>query len=285
MIARMRRVVILSLVLALLATAPAAAAPFVHAHRGGPLVGGKPTYPEDTLPAFRAAAERNFVIELDVKLTEDGVPVVIHDATLERVTPCRGEVAERTLKELARCKVDILGTEGASRQLPRGDPRRVPIPTFARVLDLIRRTGSTANIEIKNIPTDPDFDSTDAFARTVCDAIKRSRVPQRRVIIQSFWPANLDVAKQRLPRAETALLTLAVLNDAGIDQAQSNGYDWVSPAWPVSRDYVSRAHSAGLKVVPYTLDIGRDIRAAIEAGVDSLITNEPLRARRIVAAS
>ena len=109
----------------LLAAAPAAAAPFVHAHRGGPLVGGKPTYPEDTLPAFRAAAERNFVIELDVKLTADGVPVVIHDATLERVTPCSGEVAERTLKQLARCKVDILGTEGNSRQLPRGDPRRV----------------------------------------------------------------------------------------------------------------------------------------------------------------
>jgi glycerophosphoryl diester phosphodiesterase len=153
------------------------------------------------------------------------------------------------------------------------------------VLDLVRRTDSTANIEIKNIPTDPDFDSTDAYARTVCDAIKRSGVALKRVIIQSFWPANLDVAKQRLPRAETSLLTVAALNDFGIDQAQRSGYDWVSPAWPVSQDYVSRAHSAGLRVVPYTLDVGREMRAAIGVGVDALITNDPLRARRILAAS
>jgi glycerophosphoryl diester phosphodiesterase len=268
---------------ATLASAPAVAAPAIHAHRGGALVGGKPTYPENTLPAFRHAAAEGFVLELDVKLTEDRVPVVIHDATLDRVTPCSGEVAERTLKELRHCKVDVLGAEETLRHLPRGDPRRVPIPTLAQVLGLLRPTGSKANIEIKNIPTDPDFDSTPGFARTVTVAIRRSGAPLKNIIVQSFWPPNLDVAQQQIPRTETSLLTIGVANEAGIDQADSNGYDWVSPQWPVSQAYVSRAHSNGLRVVPYTVDAAAEMRKAFNLRVDALITNEPLRARRIFA--
>jgi len=268
--------------LGLLAAASVLAAPAIHAHRGGALVGGKPTYPENTMPAFRHAAEEGFVLELDVKLTEDRVPVVIHDATLDRVTPCTGEVVERTLKQLSRCKADVLGAEDDLRQLPRGDRRRVPIPTLSQVLGLIRRTGAEANIEIKNIPTDPDYDSTPAFARTVVDAIRRSGVKRHKIIVQSFWPPNLDVAQQRLPGAETSFLTLSSANEAGMSIADSNGYDWTSPQWPVSADYVARAHSNGLKVVPFTLDAAADIRAAAGAGVDALITNEPLRARRVL---
>ena len=286
MIGPMRRVVTAALLVTvawLVAAAAAGAKPAIHAHRGGAIVNGKPTYPENTMPAFRQAATNRFVLELDVKLTKDGVPVVIHDATLDRVTPCTGEVVDRTLAQLSHCKVDVLGAEETLRQLPRGDPRRAPIPKLSQVLALMKRSGRTGNIEIKNIPTDPDYDSTDVFARTVCDAIKRSGVPQRQVIVQSFWPPNLDVAKQRLPGADISLLTLGVLNDYGIDQADANGYDWVSPQWPVSQDYVTKAHSKGLRVVPYTIDKAADVRAAAAAGVDALISNDPLRARRVLA--
>ena len=267
----------------LFAATPAIAAPTIHAHRGGALVNGKPTYPENTMPAFKQAAGHGFVLELDVKLTKDGVPVVIHDATLDRVTPCSGEVVDRTLAQLSHCKVDVLGAEETLKQLPRGDPRRAPIPKLSQVLGLMKRTGRRATIEIKNIPTDPDFDSTNAFARTVCDAIKRSGVPKRQPIIQSFFPPNLDVAKQRLPGVDLSLLTIGLLNDSGIDQADTNGYDWVSPQWPVSLDYVNHAHAKGLRVVPYTIDKAADIRGAAAVGVDALITNDPLRARRVLA--
>src|SRR3954462_6544622 len=114
-----------------LAAASAVAKPAIHAHRGGALVNGKPTFPENTMPAFKQAAEHGFVLELGGKLTKDGVPVVIHDATLERVTPCSGEVVERTLAQLAHCKVDVLGAEETLKQLPRGDPRRAPIPKLS----------------------------------------------------------------------------------------------------------------------------------------------------------
>ena len=77
------------------------------------MVKGKPTYPENTLPAFRNAAGHGWVLEFDVKLTRDGVPVVIHDPGLERVTDCDGLVADRTLAELRKCRVDVLGSPGA----------------------------------------------------------------------------------------------------------------------------------------------------------------------------
>ena len=267
---------------ALAGAPPAPAAPYIHAHRGGAIVKGKPTYPENTMPAFRQAARRGFTLELDAKITADGVPVVFHDATLDRVTPCTGLLADRTFAQLRGCKLDVLGAEDHLRQLAPSDPRRAPIPRLSTVLRLLRRTGASANIEIKNIPTDPDFDATSSFATTVTDAIKRSGVPSDQLIIQSFWPPNLTVAQQRLSAIDTSLLTLGA-NPSGINLAHAEGNQWVSPQWPVSQDYVSEAHAAGLQVVPYTVDQPADIRSAFEIGVDALITNDPTRARRVFA--
>lgn len=282
---RIGRVCVAAAVAALasvLAVAPAAAAPYVHAHRGGPIVNGKPRFGENTMPAFRYSAERGFVLELDAKLTADGVPVVFHDATLERTTDCDGRIDQLTYGELRECRVDILGTEGDFKQLGRRDERRVRVPTLARVLDLVRRTGVHANIEIKNQPTDPDYDPTERFARTVSEAIASSAVPPAHLIVQSFWPANLDVAGQLLPGAELSTLTLSSFNDLGPGLAQEGGRRWVSPQWPVDAAYIGDAHSRGLEIVPFTLDDAAEIDAATRAGVDALISNDPRLARRVV---
>jgi glycerophosphoryl diester phosphodiesterase len=270
---------------ALLGAAPVGASPYIHAHRGGAIVNGQPTYPENAMPAFRQAARRGFTLELDAKVTSDGVPVVFHDATLDRVTPCSGPVAERTLAQLGSCKLDVLGAEDHLRPLPAGDRRRAPIPRLATVLRLLRRTGASANLEIKNIPTDPDFDATPGFATTVAEAIKASGVPSGQLIVQSFWAPNLTVAKQVLPGADTSYLSVSAGNAAAVNVARANGYQWVSPQWPVSQDYVSHAHSLGLQVVPYTVDLAADMRAAFDLGVDALITNDPRRARRVFSSA
>src|SRR5215218_8090821 len=138
--------------------------PYIQAHRGGSIVDGKPTYPENTMPAFRHSAKRGLVLEMDAKLTEDGVPVVMHDATLDRTTNCKGLVADRTVEQLRRCRVDILGTEGNSVHISPHSSRAARIPTLAKILRFVRQTGARASIEIKNVPTDPDFDPTDRFA-------------------------------------------------------------------------------------------------------------------------
>src|SRR5215208_8311296 len=145
--------------------------PYIQAHRGGSIVDGKPTYPENTMPAFRHSARQGFVLEMDAKVTKDGVAVIMHDATLDRTTNCTGLVVDKTQEQLKRCRVDILGTEGNARHISPKSPRAARIPTLAHVLDFIRKKRADASIEIKNVPTDPDFDATDRFAIIVSRTI------------------------------------------------------------------------------------------------------------------
>ncbi len=234
---------------AVLAPPALAATPDIHAHRGGTVVNGTPRFGEESIRAYRNAALHGFVFEVDAKLTEDGVPVAIHDATLDRTTNCSGEVRVRTLAELASCRTDVLGSPGSPLRT-RGARHTEPIATIAAVLKLARRTGAGVNLEIKNIPTDPDYDATPAYANRVMDAVVASRLPRRQLLIQSFVPANLDVARQRLPGVRTSLLSLQSINETFLQVAADNGYDFISPEWPVSADYVRRAHGMGLDVAP-----------------------------------
>ena len=264
-----------------LAAVPAAAAatPEIHAHRGGTVVKGQPRYAEESLAAYKQAARHGFVLEVDAKLTEDRVPVAIHDATLDRTTNCTGEVRTFTLAELAACRTDVLGSPGSPlRTRPATRPAR--IATVAQVLRFARRTGAEVNLEIKNVPTDSDYDSTPAFANRVMDVVLASRIPRRQLIIQSFVPASLDVARQRLPRVRTSLLAIQAINEAFLQIAADNDYDLISPQWPVTPDYVRRAHGMDLDVAPFTLDLRADARAARRAGVDAVITDDPMMAAR-----
>jgi glycerophosphoryl diester phosphodiesterase len=268
---------LVAVIASLVPAASAAAVVDLHAHRGGPLLNGVPISGENSLPAFANSWDRGVdVIEFDAKLSRDGVPVVMHDDTLDRTTTCSGRVDGRTIAELAECYIDILGTDGNFRELPSST---VAIPTLAQALGWARSSRARLNLEIKNQPTDDDFEAgpSPQFAHTVLDEVERSGVPKSRLLIQSFWPPNLDVAKARGFR--TSFLSLQQTNEGSLDFAIANGYDVISPGWPVSnpRAYVQRAHAAGKEVVPYTLDRPVDIRAAAEAGVDAIISNDPAR--------
>ena len=279
----MRRLGLVTFALGLALPVPAAlAAAEIHAHRGGTLAEGVPVTPENSMTAFGNALDIGAdVIELDARLTKDGVPVVIHDATLERTTTCSGVVRDRTLAQLRACKIDILGTSGNFVPAPESDE---PIPTLAGVLSWARPNRHVRlNLEIKNQPTDPDFDPTPAFALSVLEALEASGIEKERVLIQSFWPLNLDLAQLR--GFDTSLLTLMPLNEGGILYATARLYDWVSPGWPPldSASYVQLAHTLGKKVVPYTLNTDDTIGAAGSAGVDAVITDDPPRAQRVLA--
>jgi glycerophosphoryl diester phosphodiesterase len=231
------------------------------------------------MPAFRNASASGYVLELDVKLSSDGVPVVIHDDTLDRTTACTGAVHSHSRSQIAACKSDVLGSPGG--ELPsRQVAPTVPIPNLSEVLAFAKRESAFVNLEIKNLPTDNDFDPGSGYANRVLDTIVGSGFPRSHLIVQSFWPPNLDVAKQRLPGVQTSLLTLAQTNGGGPSFAASNGYDWVSPQWPVSASYVQQAHGQGRKVVPYTLDKQSDVKTAAGEGVNAIITDDPAMAQR-----
>jgi glycerophosphoryl diester phosphodiesterase len=272
----MRAPISLAVLAALLLTAAPASAKTVfggiHAHRGGALSGGSPSGFENTLLAFEESNEQGAdVIELDVKLTSDNVPVVMHDATLDRTTNCTGQVRQKTAAELeAECGVDVRGTGDKTEP----SPTRLSVPPLSEVLTWANSNRVKLNLEIKNQPTDPDYDTTSAFADTVLAAVEASGIPKDQVLIQSFWPPNLDRAEAR--GFTTSILVLSQV--ATVDNLRlAEPYDIVSPGWPVQGDakaYVDAAHKAGKPVVPYTLDTKADIQDALDAGVDGVITND-----------
>jgi glycerophosphoryl diester phosphodiesterase len=272
------RAAVFAAVLVVCATASAAAqaAPAIHAHRGGTVVKGKPTYAEETLDAYRSAATNGFVFEVDAKLTSDGVPVAVHDATLDRTTTCTGEVRSFTRAALRACRFDVLGSPGGGLQTRTVKPRG-SIATIAEVLELARVTGSKVNLEIKNVPTDPDYDPTPAYANRVMDVVAASGLPRSQLLIQSFIPANLDAAKRRMPQVPTSLLTFPAGSNE-ITIAKDKGYTWLSPQWPFTAAFVGEAHRAGKRVAPYTVNTSADVKAAALAKVDALITDDPLMA-------
>ena len=101
----------------------------VIAHRGA-----SAHAPENTLPAFELAVRQGAdAFELDVRLTRDGAPVVMHDETLERTTSLIGLVRARTLAELRAADAGCSFTPDGGRTLPFRD-RGVRIPTLAEVL-------------------------------------------------------------------------------------------------------------------------------------------------------
>jgi glycerophosphoryl diester phosphodiesterase len=245
----------------------------VHPHRGGANAGGRAVLPENSLEAFREAHRLGAdVMELDVKLTRDGVPVVIHDATLDRTTNCSGEVRSRTAADLAEgCRIDTIGSGDL---LVRVDGPGVPVPPLADVLAWAKAERMPLNLEIKNQPTDPDFDVTPRFARTVLGAIEASGIAREHVLVQSFWPPNLDEAGAA--GFPTSFLTASETTEQGIELARERGYDVLSPEWPLAEpyEYVRRARAAGKAVVPWTLDSREDIELAFAAGAAGVISND-----------
>jgi glycerophosphoryl diester phosphodiesterase len=273
------RTLFIALAAAVLLASPASAFE-IHAHRGGTVSNGKPTYAEESLDAYRHAAANGFALEVDAKLTKDGAPVAIHDATVDRTTYCTGEVRTFTLRALRACKPDVLGSPGGARS--RTAKPRGRIATIAEVLELARITGARVNLEIKNLPTDPDWDPTPGYANRVMDVVEAAGLSRSQLLIQSFIPANLDVAKQRIRRVATSFLTFNAI-ESTIKTATDAGYDWLSPQWPVPGSDVMAAQRAGLRVIPYTLDTPAQVRAARRARVDGLITDDPLRPARTMA--
>ena len=99
--------------------------------------GDSANYPENTMAAFRAAIAAGVdMIETDVRLSSDGVPVLIHDRTVDRTTDGTGYVKEKTFAELRALNA---GTETAPQQ----------IPTLEELLELLATTDVTLNLEVK----------------------------------------------------------------------------------------------------------------------------------------
>ena len=107
------------------------------AHRG--LFDPDAGIPENSLAAFRAAAERGYGAELDVRLTRDGKAVIMHDANVQRMTGADLVIEQSDWAQLSELRLD--GTEE-------------PIPLFSQALDVLCAAGVPVIVEVKAGPAD-----------------------------------------------------------------------------------------------------------------------------------
>jgi len=226
------------------------------AHRGA-----SAQAPENTLAAFQQALDLQADgIELDVMLTADKQVVVIHDDTVDRTTDGSGRVADMTLDEI--------------QQLDAGEGERVP--TLTEVLD---RFGGKflINIELKNYSS--IFDSLPV---EVSKLIKDHDLVKD-VLISSFNAFNLPRIGRRIPDAKLGLITQP-------EQAQHwiwrfFKYDALHPHFnDVDSILVSALHARNRQVNVWTVDDPEEIRRLADLDVDGIITNDPKRAKEVLAA-
>lgn len=232
--------------------------PFVLGHRGASRAA-----PQNTLAAFRKAADVGADgIELDVHLSRDGVPVVIHNDTVDATTDGHGLVREMTLAQLKALAA------GAHFDAPRSDARFVNerIPTLEEVLAEVGNRLLT-NIELK-------AGQTAALVPAVVDLVRCMGV-ETRVWFSSFKPYALYRARALAPEIPCGLLCGPL----------SPGTWLLRPFTPhealhpykglITERGVQRAHDRGLRVFAWTLDNPDVARKFAAWGVDGIITNEP----------
>jgi len=226
------------------------------AHRGA----GK-LAPENTLAAFRVGAAHGYrAFECDVKLAADGVPFLLHDATLDRTTPERGTAGERAWSALSR--IDAGGWHSRAYA---GEP----IPSLESIARYVLRNGFVLNIEIKPTPGS-ELHTGEVVARECTRLWPAAAVPP---LFSSFRPEALLGAKQAAPALPRALL-VDTLWDGWFEMAQSLGCVAVVTNYNLMDEaLVARLHAAGLRALCYTVNDPAPARRLVALGIDGLITD------------
>jgi glycerophosphoryl diester phosphodiesterase len=140
---------------------------------------------------------------------------------------------------------------------------------------LLASHGMTVNIEIKNLPTEPNHDPEELAARGVGKLVAELGAVDR-VIVSSFWMASLDAVRHALPEMATGLLVASWFDpDAGLAMARQHDCTAVHPhVTLVSASLVEEAHGAGLAVTPWTVNDRGSLEAMAAFGVDTVITDD-----------
>lgn len=232
--------------------------------------------PENTLAAFaRALQDGADGIEFDVRRARDGVPVVIHDATIQRTGRRNVPVASLSSSELAAIDVG----SWFNRCFParaRDEYARESVPTLSRVFELIAPHCPVLYVELKC----EGHEITPLVRRVVAEV--RAAGVEQRVVIESFTLAAVKEAKRIAPDLRTAaaferrlgrpLLSSPVLLRKALDcQADQLALQRSL----VNRHTIEAASTAGLHTVVWTVDQPSGVKRALALGLHAIITNDP----------
>lgn len=229
----------------------------IFAHRGA-----SGYAPENTLEAFELAIKQKADgIELDVQLSKDGIPVVFHDETLNRVTDGKGYLKDYTLEELKKFTV-------LKGRFPEYD--KAKIPTLKEVLELVKPAGIQVNIELKTgIYWYPEIE------KKTIELVNELEM-QEKVVYSSFNHYSIQKVKEIEPKAECAYLYSDVILNVD-EYAKKTKVEGLHPAvYHVKMaDFLQEYKKSGLKVRVWTVNEKEDLKVLIQAGITAVITNYP----------
>jgi glycerophosphoryl diester phosphodiesterase len=218
--------------------------PKVIGHRGAAAYA-----PENTLDSFREARHRGATwVETDVKLTADGVPILMHDASLKRTTG-----------------IDRLVSRTQAADLPK------EVPTFEAAIDCFRELGLGCNVEIK-----PCEGREAETARVAVETLRRcwpAALPAP--LLSSFKDISLLAACEAAPHLDRALLIDRIdatwrrrAEAVAAVGVNTNGKKLTAPQ-------AVEIRKAGYLLSVYTIDDGDVAKALVGMGAQCVITDAP----------
>ncbi|MFQ5878723.1 MAG: glycerophosphodiester phosphodiesterase [Dehalococcoidia bacterium] len=221
--------------------------------------------PENTLAGVRIALELGVdAIEVDVHATADGVPVLLHDDTVDRTTDGSGDVRAMTLDQVRRLDAGARQHEGRFR----GEP----VPTLAEVFHLTAGRAYLA-MEIKQ----------PGIEEQVVDVIRRAdAVPW--AVFCSFYPQTIRRLRELEPRIPTFLLVESAAQEQPASSPAGEPPQSVFLHYTlVTAEVVKDLHQRGGQVFVWTVDEEAEMGRLVALGVDGIGTNYPDRLLRVLA--
>jgi glycerophosphoryl diester phosphodiesterase len=249
------------------------AVPRIIAHRGD-----SSHAPENTAAAIKMAFDAGAEgVEFDVRLSKDGVPVVIHDETLKRTGGIRSRVSELNAAELAQIDVG----SWFNRKFPKNANEhfsRECVPSLQNVLDALSSFEGRIYVEMKCRPAD-----IIALPKAVCSVLKRQK-DRERFVVKSFNLGSLPVVRSLLPDAN-----IAALFDVDIETLLRRKSSLPFLAAEFCANEVSLHHALatpklcrllneiGMPITVWTVDKKSWLEKARKLVIGAVITNDPAK--------
>ncbi|MDF9839407.1 glycerophosphoryl diester phosphodiesterase [Paenibacillus sp. PastF-1] len=235
--------------------------------------------PENTIPAIELAIEMQAdYIELDIHLTKDKIPVVIHDETVNRTTGSRGYVKNMTLEQIKQLDAGSWFNE-AYPMFAREQYAGITIPTLDEVFETFGDK-TRYMIEIK----EPGVNSQ--IEALLNEAIEKYKLEDV-VSVHSFSSASLRKLHALNPEIPLYQLVwydyTAVRAPVSYLENVKTYAVGISPNFQgIGAAYVAQVKNAGLKVMPYTVNYQVNMDKAYLWGVDGVYTNYPDRFQEVI---
>ena len=227
--------------------------PLILGHRGARAV-----KTENTVEAFRYACQSGMKwVELDAMLSKDGVVMVFHDETLERLTGREERLDELTTEQLQKLSLK-----------PEGK-----IPTLAEVLDVLNEFHACVNVEIK--PSRPELARKTAQKvwQVVCE--KGFDNPDKLIFSSFAWDA-LEETAVLAPHVRRGVLVEDISGDWRPAAKKVNAYSINYDADLLTPELIMEIKQGGYHLMAYTVNDFNQAVQLREAGVESFFCDDPV---------